>query len=97
MPKKSRKSPRKGKKILKTFDNNEVLAWVSTFFVIFILLILSTMSETTDLKNHPGKVACSNLAIEHLKFHRNKEKTSALCYKNNKELKEVGSFFLVWW
>ena len=55
------------------------------------------MSETTDLKNHLDKVACSNLGIEHLKFHRNKEKTGALCYKNNKELKEVGSFILVWW
>ena len=80
MPKKSRKSPRKGKNILKTFDKEKVLADVSTFFIIILLLMFSSMSEITDLKSHPGKVACFNLGIEHLKFHRNKEKTSALCY-----------------
>jgi hypothetical protein len=55
------------------------------------------MNEIANLKNHLEKVACFNPGSEHLEFHRNKEKTSALCYKNTKQLKEGGSFFPVWW
>jgi hypothetical protein len=44
------------------------------------LLIVNIMSEITDLKDYPEKVACFNPEIEHLKFHWNKEKTSALYY-----------------
>jgi hypothetical protein len=94
MPK---KSPRKGKIILRTFTKETVLPEVSTFFIIIILLIYNRMNEIANLKNHLEKVACFNPGSEHLEFHRNKEKTSALCYKNTKQLKEGGSFFPVWW
>jgi hypothetical protein len=80
MPKKSRKSQRKGKKDLKSFIKEKVLTEVSAFFIIIILLIFNRISEISNLKNHPEIVACFNPGIEHLKFHRNKEKTSALNY-----------------
>ena len=78
------KSQRMGKIILRTITKEKVLAEVSAFFIIIILLIFNRMNEITVLQNNPKKVACFNPGIEHLKFHRNKEKTSALCYKNTK-------------
>jgi len=80
MLKRSRKSRGKGKKDLKAFIKEKVLTEVSAFFIIIILLIFSRMSEISNLKNHPEIVACFNPGIEHLKLHRNKEKTNALCY-----------------
>lgn len=80
MLKRSRKSQRKSKKDLKSFIKEKVLTKVSAFFITIILLIFNRISEISNLKNHPEIVACFNPGIEHLKFHRNKEKTSALCY-----------------
>jgi len=101
MLKRNKKNPKRGNILLLNLDEKKVLTIVGAFFVASMWLVISriyaALLSEIIVVDCSGNVACFDLKIEHAKIHRNKEKNSVLDHRNNKQLKKVGSFFLVWW
>ncbi|KKM83520.1 hypothetical protein LCGC14_1308530 [marine sediment metagenome] len=82
MLKRNRKKPKRGNTILLTLykkqgaDNGWCLFCCP--YVAYIQQNVTTLYSEIKVVDRIKKVACFDLKIEHVKFHRNKEKNSVL-------------------